>query len=390
MSLFNWSTTPARKRADYTLPLIPNEIYLHIFDYFAPPTGPLTPGELAMFTKLSYVCRFFANHCLTRIFEYLEFSGSVFRDNTPFRIRHDAIKTSRENTLCTQIAVNQSLALAIAKTVRICRFYDWKLDDMDSWAVQRFANRFTNALSHMKHLRELTFRNSVVDARHGNAIATLGSLEKLVFDACEFVQASAITNVLEDGKRVKVSDLQVTACTGNFQAIVAIHPRYLRTLVVDMTFPQQVDWLGQSPLTELHLCPGRIFFLTRGWYLERLSIILARAPQSLELLSITFDDGLGTKYILLRSFGQHLRSSDPPAAVVLASVLDIIGRFTNLRSFRLRDHSVTLGPETPSAELRYILRDTFGPTSRLKCVDIFGRVFRSVYGEWSEVSCSVP
>ncbi|KAG6373660.1 hypothetical protein JVT61DRAFT_6326 [Boletus reticuloceps] len=391
MSLFKWST-PARKRADHTLHLIPNEIYLHIFEYIAAPKGPLAPEELAIFTKLSYVCRFFANHCLARIFEYVEFSGSVFRDDTPTGLRHDAAhKPSRESTLCTQIAAKQSLALAIAKTVRVCRFVNWRLDDTGSWAVQLFANRFINAITHMKHLRELRFCNSFVDARHGNAIATLGSLEKLVFDACNFVQASTHTNVSEDdGKRVQVSHLQVTRCTGNCQAIVAIHPRYLRTLVVDMTLAQHVDWLGQSALTELHLRSNRVFFLTRDRYLERLPIILARAPESLEVLSITFDDGLGTEYTPLRSFVQLLRSSDSdlPGAVVLASVLDMIGRFTQLRSFTLKDHSVTFGPEMSSVEFRHILRDTLGPTSRLKCVDILGRVFRLVDREWSEVSYS--
>ncbi|KAF8130525.1 hypothetical protein EV363DRAFT_1071550, partial [Boletus edulis] len=119
MSLFKWST-PARKRADHTLPLIPNEIYLHIFEYIAPPTGPLVPEELAIFTKISYVCRFFANHCLACMFEYFEFAG---------------FHQSCESTLCTQIAAKQSLALAIAKTVRICRFFCWIIYKMDSWAV---------------------------------------------------------------------------------------------------------------------------------------------------------------------------------------------------------------------------------------------------------------
>ncbi|KAF8130521.1 hypothetical protein EV363DRAFT_1166674 [Boletus edulis] len=245
-----------------------------------------------------------------------------------------------------------------------------------------FAPRFINAISHMKHLHELRFCNSSVDARLWNANAMLGSLEKLVFDECHFVPASAHTSVSEDdSKRVQVSHLQVTACTGNCQAIVAIHPRYLRTLVVYMTLAQHVDWLGQSALTELHLCFKPVFFLTQDRYLEWLPIVLACAPESLEVLSITFD-GLETKYIvhLLRS-----SDSDLPAAVILASVLDMIGRFTNLRSFR---HLVTLGPDMSSVEFRHILRDTLGPTSRLKCVDILGRVFCLVDGEWSEVSCS--
>ncbi|KAF8452236.1 hypothetical protein L210DRAFT_3638804 [Boletus edulis BED1] len=289
----NFSIAPARKRADHTLPLVPNKIYLHIFEYIAPPTGPLAPEELAIFTKLSYVCRFFANHCLARMFEYFEFAG---------------FHQSCESMLCTQIAAKQSLTLAIAKTVRVCRFSHWIIYKTDSWAVL-FAPRFIDAISHMKHLRELRFCNSSVDARLWNAIAMLGSLEKLVFDECHFVPVSAHTSVSEDdSKRIQVSHLQVMACTGNCQAIVAIHPRYLCMLVVDMTLAQHIDWLGQSALTELHLCFKPVFFLTQDRYLERLPIVLACAPES----------GLATKYIvhLLRS-----SDSDSPVAVSWTSLV---------------------------------------------------------------------
>ena len=71
------------------------------------------PEQLGIFTNLSRVCSFFANFCLPHMFEFVEFSGPIFRDDTPSGPRNDAIcKTSRESMLCTQIAAEQPLALA--------------------------------------------------------------------------------------------------------------------------------------------------------------------------------------------------------------------------------------------------------------------------------------
>ena len=154
MSLFKWSSeviisfyfrhrlkippfspAPERQRAGRILPIIPNEIYFCIFEHIAPPTGRLTSDHLGMFANLSRVCRFFANFCLPRIYEFVEFSGSVFREDTPTRIA--VYETSRETMLCTQIAAKQPLALALAKTVRVCYFAGLYsgLDGTCSWVT---------------------------------------------------------------------------------------------------------------------------------------------------------------------------------------------------------------------------------------------------------------
>ena len=54
------------------------------------------------------------------------------------------------------------LALALAKTMRVCHFTDWRLDD-----------KYVALMLHMQNLRELKFIMSVVDAIHWNVIATL-------------------------------------------------------------------------------------------------------------------------------------------------------------------------------------------------------------------------
>lgn len=57
------SPVPERHSVNHIWPSITNEIY--IFDFVAPPTGRLTPGELGTFSaNLSLVSRFVVNFCL--------------------------------------------------------------------------------------------------------------------------------------------------------------------------------------------------------------------------------------------------------------------------------------------------------------------------------------
>ena len=135
----------------------------------------------------------------------MDFSGPIPHDDTPIGLHNDTIyKTSRESTLCTQIAAKQPLALALAKTVRVCYFTNWKLDDTGSWAdrPRPFADKYIAGMLHMKNIRELKFWNSFVDAEHWNAISTLESLKELSFDFCGFRQDLAD---VEAEKSTKVS-----------------------------------------------------------------------------------------------------------------------------------------------------------------------------------------
>ena len=328
MSLFKWSSefiiffdfrhrlkispsspAPARQGTDRILPIIPNEIYFCIFEHIAPQRR-LTPEQLGIFTNLSHVCRFFANFCLPRIFEFVNFSGSIFCEDTPIGLRNDTTyKTSRESILCRQIAVKQPLALALAKAVRVCHFTNWKLDDTGSWAVRLFVNKYIAGMLHMRNICELKFTASFVDAEHWNAIATLGSLEELSFEGCTFLQVPA--DVEPDKKvAVKVSRLRVVECDGFCQLLAAIDARYLRTLAMDNKFFDHVDWLSQSALTELHITFREPFLWTRDWHMdmmERVHDILMHASQSLEALAISVE--------------LRLRALDTPSTGVCQSFL---------------------------------------------------------------------
>ena len=289
--------------------IIPNEIYFCILDHIAPPTGRLTPEQLGIFTNLSHVCRFFANFCLPRIFEFVDFSGSILRDDTPIGLHNDAIyKTSRESTLCTQIAAKQPLALALAKTVRVCYFTNWKLDDTGSWAVRLrlFADKYIAGMSHMRNIRELKFWESFVDAKHWNAIAALESLEELSFDWCTFLQGPADVEA-EKRAKFKVSCLRVVNCHSLLlhQVVAAIDTRYLRTLAVDNKSIDHIDWLSQSAVAELHFTIRKSFGVILAYGdsdLQRLHAILMQTSQSLSALTLFIDDPLQLDGIVRRFF----------------------------------------------------------------------------------------
>ncbi|KAH0835742.1 hypothetical protein J3R83DRAFT_9567 [Lanmaoa asiatica] len=393
MSLLKWST-PQRRRAGQILPIVPNEIYLYILEFIAPPIGRLTPEELEIFTNLSRVCRFFANFCLPRSFEFLEFSGTIFRDDTP------TVKALRAATLCTEIAAKQPLALSLAKRVRICHFTNWDLDDTGSWAVRLFTKKYTAGVLHMENIRELNFSASFVDAEHWSAIATLESLEKLSFDSCRFLQGPADV-ASEKRIKVKVSCLRVTNCTGHRQPVAAIDHRYLRTLTMDYMSFDHVHWLPQSALTELRFCYPQPFCLNQYWCAELVHAVLTQAPRSVEALWLSvdvrtgeaqgvrsmFDDPAWRDLPLLRSLTlQVCPDSDTPANV-LSFVLECITLLTGLQSLTLlKDHTIEFAPAISPTEVRRILHDKLGPTSSLRRVEIYERAFCLVGGEWSEVS----
>ena len=214
----------------------------------------------------------------------------------PTGIRNDATyQTSRETTLCAQIAAKQPLALALAKTVRVCHFTDWNsgLGDPGSWAL--FSDKYIVGMLHMKNIRELKFTASYVDAEHWKVITVLGSLEELSFDPCRFRPHV----VPRENIRVKVSHLRAINSIELRPLVAAMDARCLRIFTAGDSFVGYVDWLSRSALTELHLSLQRGSIL--NWYIQRLHAILMQTPQSLEELEICIDVPFGQAEVTVRS-----------------------------------------------------------------------------------------
>ena len=295
------------------LHIIPNEIYFEIFGHIATPTENLTEEQIRTFSRLSRVCRLFAGFCLPRTFEHVEFSGSIFRNDSPVAVYNDTIpyRTSRETTLCAQLAEKQPLALALAEKVKVCHFTNWKLDDNGSWAVRLFAKKYITAMVHMKHIRRLEFWNSYVDAEHWTAIAILKVLEDLLFDQCHFLSGPA-DDEPENRIQLKVSCLQVTECDGHRQPFAAVNVRHLRTLVVDFPALDYVDWFSQSTLTEIRICPGPLSYVADGSHIKRVHDMLMEAPKSVEALRLPLGIGASSPRGILKSMFNDPEGRVPP------------------------------------------------------------------------------
>ncbi|KIJ08748.1 hypothetical protein PAXINDRAFT_18129 [Paxillus involutus ATCC 200175] len=363
MSVIQWST-PERRAGDRDLPIIPNEIYLIIFEHIAPTSTRLSHQQLLTLSNLSRVCSFFGNASLPRIYEYLEFSTHM---------------GSRAWILCRQIAAKQPLALSVAQCVNVCRFVWWNLAGDGSWAVQTF--------SHMKNIRSLKFFRCFVKKAHWDVITALESLEELSFTFCEFLDGPAD---VDPGKRskVKVSRLRVHKCHGGHQPVAAIDARHLRTLTMDPDFVHGIDWLSETALTELYVFGNE----DRYMGVVRLKRILSEMPQSIQVLTLPVypgsDIGLSGDPVwenipLLRSLTLEEVEQFPgiPPMTVVRIICESVRVHKGLQSFTLQH----LGGAVSPAEVRHMIEEQLNDLSELNFVNIYGTAVRLVDGKWIDV-----
>ncbi|KIJ05966.1 hypothetical protein PAXINDRAFT_103566 [Paxillus involutus ATCC 200175] len=367
MSVIQWST-PERRAGDRDLPILPNEIYLIIFEHIAPTSTRLSPEQLKTFSDLSHVCKFFANVCLARTFEYLEFSGNM---------------ASRAWILCQQIAAEHPLALSLAQCVKICRFAGWSLPRDGPWAAQ--------VLSRMKNIREVEFFQCYVRKAHWDVITPLESLEELSFTLCEFLDGPAD---VDPGKRskVKVPRLRVLRCHGDHQPMATIDARHLRTLGIDSDF-DGIDWLSGTALTELYVYGNEERYVETMSRQVRLKHILSELPQTIQVLWLPvypgshielFGDSVWKSIPLLRSLTLEEVEQFPGIApmTVFRMVCEGARVHRGLQSFTLRSFTRRLAVKVSPDEVRHTVEEQLNDISGLNFVDVFGVAIRLVDGKW--------
>jgi len=384
MSVIQWST-PERRIGCRNLPIIPNEIYLTIFEHIAPTSTKLSPEQLKTFSKLSRICRLFCNVCLPRIFEYLEFSGSIF-DTLPAQAARMA---SRAWILCQQIAAKQPLALSLAQYVKVCRFTDFLDAGAGSWGVQMFSKLYISSMAHMKNIRKLYFLQSSVENEHWDVITNLGSLQELSFTLCNFVDGFAD---VDHGKRlkVKVPCLRIIMCSGVSQLTAAIDARHLRTLTIDPTFSaDQFDWLSEIVITELCIHDAYM----QGSH-RNVKHILNKMPQSIQVLTLPvyaraeielFGDPMWKNIPLLRSLTLEEVVGFPGKASMTTArmICEGIRVHRGLQSFTLKTGWASR-LHSP-AEVRRMIDEQLNDIPGLNFVDIYGVAVHLVDGKWINV-----
>ncbi|KIK78449.1 hypothetical protein PAXRUDRAFT_16865 [Paxillus rubicundulus Ve08.2h10] len=414
MSLIGWSSklidallslhrlphifsAPKRCAGDRHLPIIPNEIHLIIFEHLAPISTRLSSQQILTLFNLSCTCRFFANLCLPRIFEYLEFSGCIFSgdDILPSLDKDTAHMASRARILCQRITAKEPRALSIAQCVKAGRFTDWEFGVNAPRAVHPFSQLYLSGMAHMKNIRKLEFFRSSVKKLHWDVIATLELLEELSFAHCDFVDGPAD---VVPGKRlkVKVPCLRVYGCSGSRQPSAAIDPRHLRTLATDHDFADQVDWLSDTALTEL-----RVFDYTRPVTMHsrtRVTFLLRQIPQSIQVLRLPFytfsnideplfGDPAWKKMSLLCSLTLEEVWRGPGIApmTVVRTIFDGIRVLGGLQSLTLKAWGPHLDVGIPSVDVRHKIQEQLSDIPGLNLVDIYGTAVRLVDGKWMDV-----
>ncbi|KAG2749349.1 hypothetical protein P692DRAFT_201789165 [Suillus brevipes Sb2] len=163
---FSWST-PLRRNGQSDLPLIPNEIYLHIFESIAPPDQPLSEEYVQTFSALALVCRFFC---------------SVANVNRTL--------ASRKSKWARQILANTEPAKSLALYVKECTFERWGFWEYtkESMGVLfAFATLYSQAMARMSNIQKVFFSSSIVKTDHWHALAELKQLDVLEFHSCSFI-----------------------------------------------------------------------------------------------------------------------------------------------------------------------------------------------------------
>ncbi|KAG1850535.1 hypothetical protein C8R48DRAFT_676740 [Suillus tomentosus] len=175
---FSWST-PLRRNGQTTLPLIPIEIYLDIFELIVPTHQPLKEEHVETFSALALVCRFFCSVALPRVFERVTFSGDT---------NGNRIQASRKTKWARQIVANTEPAKSVALYVKECTFELWNLDKEAKWLLVPFATLYCKAMARMSNIRKVVFSASFVKKDHWEALAQLKQLDVLEFCVCSFIE----------------------------------------------------------------------------------------------------------------------------------------------------------------------------------------------------------
>lgn len=175
---FSWST-PLRRNGQTVLPLIPNEIYLAIFECIAPTDQPLREQYVGTFSALALVCRFFCSVALPRVFERVTFSGDTNGNRT---------QASRKTKWARQVVANTEPAKSVALYVRECTFELWDLNGQAKWLLFPFATLYCQAMARMSNIRKVVFSTSFVKKDHWEALAELKQLDVLEFCFCSFIE----------------------------------------------------------------------------------------------------------------------------------------------------------------------------------------------------------
>ncbi|KAI0055427.1 hypothetical protein BV25DRAFT_173677 [Artomyces pyxidatus] len=162
---------PQRRLAGRTLPRIPNEIYLEIFDYIQPSESFSGTECKAMLICLTSVCHYFRTICLPRRLRNLTITASQ-------KNHVDFIDGFRKYPFPVYNVPPYVLALS---------FKEWiPPSQPDAWVYEALLQKHTNALCGFRNLRELSLHRVPISREFFDNIGLQFSLEDVSITSCVF------------------------------------------------------------------------------------------------------------------------------------------------------------------------------------------------------------
>ncbi|KAF8062304.1 hypothetical protein FPV67DRAFT_1507945 [Lyophyllum atratum] len=170
-------TTPTRMVGTRPLTIIPNEVYLEIFDYVTHSLDLTCRERSTMLSNLALVCRFFCAIAVPRIFESLCVTGTATKtDGSP----------SNKVTFCRDVSQGKEPAASLASHVINFSFRSWRKGGDHPWAITGFLNMYGRALRRMPNLQSLVLWDVDLDKHFLKVICALKTLTSLTLNITSF------------------------------------------------------------------------------------------------------------------------------------------------------------------------------------------------------------
>ncbi|EGN97314.1 hypothetical protein SERLA73DRAFT_183992 [Serpula lacrymans var. lacrymans S7.3] len=220
------------------LSIIPNEIYLEIFDNILPLDYVTKSDYYNTLSRMAVVCRFFASVALPRIFGSITFSPL------------EASNCSRMSKLSRQIIEGVEPGASIALYVKECFIEHFLADIEPDFFRSAFLSLSSKAMARMSNIVSLTIHQTPIQDQLLSSISDLVNLKSLVFTECH-ISAMQLTTL----SLPRLTNFELTMCsytdTDGFAKRIACPA--LNVLKADILFASELPTSFYRHVKELHL-----------------------------------------------------------------------------------------------------------------------------------------
>lgn len=170
------SKAPSRRSGTKALPLVPNEVYLDIFDLAEFSDENSFAEVKRIMSNLALVCRFFCAMALPRVFKTLKFCGKSAQGDA---------EEPGYATFCRMLIQDKEPTRSLALHIKSCQFRDWLSPDPAlEWVFSGCLKLYTQSLRRMENLESVSLTATPLTANLLKVLAYLRPLKSLEVLRC--------------------------------------------------------------------------------------------------------------------------------------------------------------------------------------------------------------